>query len=163
MIRDRIAAPLGLADTTIEVSDEQQDRCATGHSRRGRPVPDWQLPAMPGAGALRSTIDDLLRFTDAHLAPEATPLTGSLHLVIQPRVRAGRRLSVALGWHVLERKGAEWLLHNGGTGGFRSFVALDRACRRVAVLANDMRSVDRLGLNLLDNVTQLARRTADPA
>ena len=42
------------------------------------------------------------------------------------------------------------LWHNGGTGGYRSFVALDPEGRTgVVVLASSARSVDRLGLALV--------------
>jgi D-alanyl-D-alanine-carboxypeptidase/D-alanyl-D-alanine-endopeptidase len=42
------------------------------------------------------------------------------------------------------------LWHNGGTSGFRSFVAVaQKSGTAVVVLSNTARSVDRLGLRLL--------------
>ena len=46
---------------------------AVGHTRRGRPVPPFEIPALPGAGALRSTAIDMLRFLEANLDPARTP------------------------------------------------------------------------------------------
>jgi hypothetical protein len=49
------------------------------------------------------------------------------------------------------------LWHNGGTSGFRSFVAFTGETHTaVVVLSNSARSVDRLGLRLLKALTGAA-------
>lgn len=156
LVISRIAQPLGMHDTVVHGSAEQHGRRAVGHSRRRRPVPDWQLPAMPAAGALRSTMTDLLALLDAHLRPERSPMASAIRLAIEPRIAAGRRLRVGLGWHVLARKdAADWWWHNGGTGGYFSIVAVDPFNKAaVAVLTNTARSVDRLGMKILDHLTR---------
>jgi len=154
LVHDRIVVPLGLQDTTVEV-DNLEGNVAVGHTRRGRVTPDWHLPALAGAGALRASIRDLLVLLRAHLDPPSTPLEPATRLVMVPRAQISRPLFVGLGWHILDRKGGvRWWWHNGGTGGFRSFVGFDPAARRaVAVLANDPRSVDRIGHVLLEPPT----------
>jgi serine-type D-Ala-D-Ala carboxypeptidase/endopeptidase len=67
LVRDRIASPLRLRDTVVHLNANQQPRRADGHSRAGRPVPDWHFPGIPAAGALWSTVDDLVVFAAAHL------------------------------------------------------------------------------------------------
>src|SRR5215218_5409126 len=67
LVQQRICRPLGLADTRVAVPAAAHGRFAQGHSRRGRPVPHWELPALAGAGALRSTVADLLRFVSSSL------------------------------------------------------------------------------------------------
>ena len=151
LVASRIAGPFALQATGVAAADLSPP-AAVGHTRRGRPTPDWSLPALAGAGALRSTVDDLLAFLAAHLDPGSGPLAAPVELVLPPRAPAGRHLEVALGWHVLDRKGRPPLWwHNGGTGGFFSFVAFDPAVpAAVVVLTNSARSVDRLGMLLLD-------------
>lgn len=151
LVNDRIAAPLGLQDTRVD-PDRSGSSTAVGHTRRGRPTPDWHLPALAGAGALRSSVRDLLVLLRAHLEPTSTPLETPVRMVVEPRAGLSRPLAIGLGWHILERKdGGRWWWHNGGTGGFRSFVGFAPASRRaVAVLANDARAVDRIGQILLD-------------
>jgi serine-type D-Ala-D-Ala carboxypeptidase/endopeptidase len=146
LVHERIVEPLGLEDTRVE-PDGSEDRLAVGHTRRGRATGDWHLPALAGAGALRSSVRDLLVFLRAHLDPRSTPLEAAVQLVLEERARISRPLAVGLGWHILDRQGGgRWWWHNGGTGGFRSFVGFDPASgRAVAVLANDTRSVDRMG------------------
>jgi D-alanyl-D-alanine-carboxypeptidase/D-alanyl-D-alanine-endopeptidase len=152
LVRERICLPLGMGDTVIAPTREQIARLATGHTRRGRPAPPLQLPALAGAGALRSTATDLLGLLRANLDPGSTPLASQLERTQQPRRRAARRTEVGLGWLIARPPGAAGpvLWHNGGTSGFRSFAAVAReAGTAVVVLSNTARSVDRLGLRLL--------------
>jgi CubicO group peptidase (beta-lactamase class C family) len=152
LLRERICVPLGMADTVITPSDQQRTRLATGHTRRGRPVATFQLPALAGAGALRSTATDLLCLLRATLDPGHTPLAAQLERTQLPRLRMARHLEVGLGWLIAHPPGAASpvLWHNGGTNGFRSFVgAARKSGTAVVVLGNSARSVDRLGLRLL--------------
>ena len=159
LIARRVTGPLQLPDTVVEPGPEQEARRAAGHSWRGRRVPDWHLGALAGAGALWSTAEDQLRFLRAHLRPAGTGLAPALHLVQEPRFSAGKRVQLGLGWHrsPLGDHGRTALWHNGGTGGFRSFVAfLPGSGVGVVVLANSVRSVDGLGIRLLRLVGDMA-------
>jgi CubicO group peptidase (beta-lactamase class C family) len=66
----RICRPLGLVDTSVALPMDKATRLAAPHSHRGKPTSSWDLPAFAGAGALRSTADDMLRFLQANLDPE---------------------------------------------------------------------------------------------
>jgi serine-type D-Ala-D-Ala carboxypeptidase/endopeptidase len=149
LVRARICAPLGLADTGLAAGG---GRLATGHNRRGRPARHWQLAGLAGAGGLRSTAADLLAFLRLHAEPPLTPLGEAARETHRPRIRLGRG-HVGLGWIVMpphRRMPFELLLHEGGTGGFRSFAAVAPDERLgVVVLANQARGVGRLGLRLL--------------
>jgi len=161
LVAERITGPLAMPDTAVDLSPEQMARKATGHSRRGRAVPDWQLGAMPGAGALYSTVPDLLTLLRAHLQPDRTALSDTLRLVQHPRVRRNRWLQVGLGWFLspVRSSGSMALWHNGGTGGFASYVALLPAAEPgVVVLADTARSVDRVGVRLLATLATTAER-----
>jgi serine-type D-Ala-D-Ala carboxypeptidase/endopeptidase len=159
LVRERICVPLGMPDTLVTPTSEQTARLATGHTRRGRPAPPLELPALLGAGALRSTATDLLRFLEANLDPARTPLAAQLERTQRPRLRAAKRVEVGLGWLIAHPPGAAGpvLWHNGGTSGFRSFVAFTRETHTaVVVLSNTARSVDRLGLRLLKALSSTA-------
>lgn len=149
LLHGRVLAPLELHDTGVDVAAE---RLAVGHSRRGRPVDHWDLGALEGAGALRSSASDLLRFARACLEPPSAAPGPALALTLQPRRRLNRFGDIGLGWFLGRRKQG-WTLawHNGGTGGFRSFVGLVPE-RGVAVVAltNSARSADRMAVRTVE-------------
>lgn len=151
LVRGRVCEPLGLVDTVVEVPEPELVRLADGHTRRGSPTPHWHLAALAGAGALRSTAEDALRFLEAQLAPPEGPLGVAIRATHEGRARVGP-LEQCLGWIARPlRDGGRLLWHDGGTGGFRSFAAFapehDLA---VVALASSARSVDGLGLRLVD-------------
>jgi serine-type D-Ala-D-Ala carboxypeptidase/endopeptidase len=154
LIRERICRPLGLADTGLAVPAAAQVRFAQGHNRRGRPVPHWDLPALAGAGALRSTVADLLAFMRLQLGKGDLALARAAALAHVPRVRH-RGAAVGLAWTRWPLLGTEHelLFHNGGTGGFRGFVGFVPATHTaVVVLSNSARSVDALGFRVLERI-----------
>jgi D-alanyl-D-alanine-carboxypeptidase/D-alanyl-D-alanine-endopeptidase len=159
LVRERICLPLGMRDTVIAPTGEQIARLATGYTRRGRPAPPLEIPALVGAGALRSTATDMLCLLQANLDPAHTPLAAQLERTQLLRLRGARRTEVGLGWLIARPPGAAGLVlwHNGGTSGFRSFVgAALEANTAVVVLSNTARSVDRLGLRLLKALASAA-------
>jgi D-alanyl-D-alanine-carboxypeptidase/D-alanyl-D-alanine-endopeptidase len=152
LVEERICRPLGLADTAVSVASPE--RFAQGHDRRGRPVPHWDLAALAGAGALRSTVADLLAFLRLQLGEGDPALARAAALTHAPRARRGG-LAVGLGWTSLPLLGIdhELLFHNGGTGGFRSFAGFVPATRvGVVVLSNSARSVDAVGFRILERI-----------
>jgi D-alanyl-D-alanine-carboxypeptidase/D-alanyl-D-alanine-endopeptidase len=85
MIADVVLHPLGLTATTAEGKTE-----AEGHAFRRRPAPNWHLDGLAGAGALRSTASDLLRYLRAQLRPNQTPLADAIrltHVLLEPAAR----------------------------------------------------------------------------
>ncbi len=133
----RICRPLGMEDTRITLTPEQEQRRVQGHSARGRPVSPWRFPALPGAGALRSTAGDMLKFLAANLGHAPPGLQETLRMCHAPQAPAGKGRQVGLGWLLRERRGQIVLLHNGATGGATSFVGLVKERQLgVVVLAN---------------------------
>jgi D-alanyl-D-alanine-carboxypeptidase/D-alanyl-D-alanine-endopeptidase len=157
LVRSRVCEPLGMADTVLLPDQEQSQREADGHRRRRRPTGHWEVAGLPGAGALRSTAADMLTFLQAQLRLDDTPLGPAIALTHQER-RPGKRLGIGLGWlRVPVRSDDVLLWHNGGTGGFRAFAGFVPTAGVGAVaLANDLRSVDRVGLDLLTALSTYA-------
>jgi len=143
-VRERITTPLGMARTRLHPDAHQP-----GHTRRGRLRRQvWTFEALAGAGALWSSVDDLALFVRANLEPPAGVLGEAIRLTQQPLVKTGR-MEQAMAWIKLSGKDGELLFHNGGTAGYRSFVAVDPGRRRgVVVLSDSDRSVDREGFRL---------------
>jgi CubicO group peptidase (beta-lactamase class C family) len=155
LVHERICRPLRLQDTRVAVPAAAHGRFAQGHNRRGRPVAHWDLAVLAGAGALRSTIADLLAFLRLQLGEGEPALARAAALTHAPRSRHRGGLAVGLGWTRLPLPGTqhELLFHNGATGGFRSFAGFVPATHTaVVVLSNSARSVDALGFRILERI-----------
>ncbi|MEV6978800.1 serine hydrolase domain-containing protein [Kitasatospora sp. NPDC093806] len=163
LVRREICEPLGLADTVLTPDPAQTTRLAPGHTAGGRPVPPWQLADLAGAGGLKSTVADLAVFLRAQLAAgtadeDATDgsaaLAPAITLTREVRHRVNPVAWMHLGWlgsrlHA-SQGGHLQVWHNGGTGGYRSFVGFDPEKQvGVIALANTRRSVDTAAVALL--------------
>jgi len=150
LVRQQITEPLGLSDTVIKLSDEQRSRLAQGHNVDVQPVANWDFDALAGAGALRSTANDMLRFLRANLGEFNTPLRKAIELSHSQRREMGPGGGqIAIAWHI--QTGSGFLWHNGGTGGYRSFAAFHpKRHVGVVVLSNTATSMlDALGLEII--------------
>ncbi len=89
LVSERILWPLGMNDTSIILRPEQQERLAPGHTLAGKATANWDLPTLAGAGALRSTASDVLRFTAASMNPATSPLAEAVQLCqrLYPKTR----------------------------------------------------------------------------
>jgi len=159
LVRDRITRPLGMTDTVITLDSAQSSRLAPGTRRGGRQAGLWTIPGLAGAGALRSTVADLFTFLRAQLGllPPHVPaeLAAAIPTTHAERSRGGRltpAMRVGLGWMLLPigRGKLDMVWHNGGTGGYRSFVGWTPATHAAAVvLSSNTRGVDQLGSRVL--------------
>lgn len=152
LVTGRILTPLGMRETMITLTPEARARLAMGHAG-GRQVSNWDLDALAGAGALRSTAADMTRFLAAAMGLTHTALDSAFALSFVVQGEAGSpAMDVGLGWHIRKRASGNIVWHNGGTGGYRTWAGFDPARRiGVIVLSNSGSSnPDDLGFHLLD-------------
>ena len=164
LVAQRISKPLAMTSTAVTLTATMKARLATGHNARLEPTPNWDFPpatsTLTGAGGLRSTANDLLNFVAAALGLTTSPLARDFEGLLATRRPTGRpNLEIALGWHVTTRPaGKQIVWHNGGTGGYRSFVGYDSSAGiGVVVLSNAFTpaGVDDIGMHLLDATVPL--------
>ena len=151
----RLADPLGMRDTRITLTDSMKARLAPPYDMNGKLGKNWNFQALAGAGALRSTVNDLLKFAAANLGKGDPRLTGSLatcHAVRDEPV--ADRLRIGLAWHHSPvRSGGAWVTwHNGGTGGYAGWLGFVKETgTAVVVLSNGFTDAcDAIGLDLIE-------------
>src|SRR5215510_762265 len=152
LVTSRISKPLGLNSTAITLPPNLKARLAKGHNELLQPVPNWDDTTMAGAGSLFSSVNDLLRFLGSFVDGAATPLGSAMKSMLATRRPTGTpNLQIALGWHVTTEQGRELVWHNGGTGGYSSFVGFCPATGlAIVVLANSEIGVDDIALHIVD-------------
>ncbi len=158
LVRTRITESLGMPDTCITLSSSMQQRMATGHTAMLVPAANWDFPTLAGAGALRSSANDMLTFLEAFLGYKESPLSPPMHAMFEVRRPLGKA-NVGLGWFIFPTDGREIAMHDGGTGGFCSYVGYDPKERiGVVVLSNAFSptGVADIGFHLLNPNAPLA-------
>ncbi len=152
LVRRRILQPLEMNDTAISLSTSMKARLAVGHDGEGNAVPNWDLPTLAGAGAFRSTANDMVKFLQANLA-DSGPLSAALRRSRGKQRNIGNpNTDIGLGWFVTRTPAAEIVWHNGQTGGYHSFMGLDlKNGSGVVILHNSNADIDDIGFYLLDN------------
>ena len=151
LVTSRILQPLGMTETAITLPPGLKERLALGFTLDGSRAANWDIPTLAGAGALRSTVHDMLVFAQANLVPGRSSLSRAMQRTLEVRRPTGRfGMSIGLGWHIRHTDGREVHWHNGGTGGYRTWIGFDRD-RRVAavVLTNSAEGADDFGFELV--------------
>jgi D-alanyl-D-alanine-carboxypeptidase/D-alanyl-D-alanine-endopeptidase len=158
LLKRLVLDPLNLADTAITLSPDQQRRFIAGFSAVLQPAHSWEIDSLAGAGAIRSTADDMLKFLEANLHPQglAATLPAALARSHETLADAGPNLRIAYAWIHNSGTGTYW--HNGGTGGFTSFAFFNPKGNYAAVvLVNVAVSsrgsfADQLGKHIADRL-----------
>jgi D-alanyl-D-alanine-carboxypeptidase/D-alanyl-D-alanine-endopeptidase len=155
LIIERICKVLGMNSTVITLTPELRKRLAKGHNTQEE-VPNWDIPTLAGAGALRSSADDMITFIAANLGLRKTKLTPAMDMSHEPRVKASENMKVGLAWHIRDNGRTQIVWHNGGTGGYRTFCGFIKDKRIGTVVLSNMNiSADDIGFHLLDNSYEL--------
>jgi serine-type D-Ala-D-Ala carboxypeptidase/endopeptidase len=165
LVTERILKPLGMTSSAVTLTPDLKARLAPGHTAAGTIAPNWDLAALAGAGALRSTVDDMLKFLAANLNPASSPLAKNMALTHAARRNITGGMKIGLNWHILLRPDRQIHWHNGGTAGYRTWAGFDAANRRAAVVLTDSggAGADDIGAHLLDPSMPLAAAPIPPS
>jgi D-alanyl-D-alanine-carboxypeptidase/D-alanyl-D-alanine-endopeptidase len=129
LVKHRILDVLGMNDTKITLShNDIKYRFPVGH-QNGSEIQTPKIPSViAGAGGLRSTANDLLKYLSANTGLLHTKLDGSIalqHLIQHPGILPNPMnysTFIALGWAVLTNFGTETLTHTGSINGWNANV-----------------------------------------
>jgi len=150
MVVSQICRPLGMYDTRVTIREQDSVFFAKGYDFSGNYNSPWNLPAaFAGAGAIRSTAGDMLKYAQANLGGVAGELGKAIQMTHDSTFSQGD-LVLGLAWHYIRPGEERVLFHNGGTGGYRCYLAIHLKLQfAVVVLANTAISPDSLGNELM--------------
>lgn len=163
LVLDRICRPLKMDSTRISLTPQLKERLAPGHDAAGNVTGNWDFQVIAGAGAIRSSVNDMLKYLAASMSATNTPLKDTIARTEEPRRDAGEfERRIGLAWHI-NTDGIIW--HNGGTGGYRSYLGFSKKSGRgVVILANSATAnTDALGLEILGPAKTHSAIQTDPA
>jgi len=149
MLVEKICGPLGMNDTREFIRPGDSARVARGYSENGNYNGPWDFKSFAAAGGIRSTAKDMLKYAAANMGHAPAALKKDILLTHTVTFSQGNN-KVALGWHYIKPGQDEVLFHNGGTGGYRTYLGINLQKQfAVVVLSNCGISVDGLGNQLM--------------
>lgn len=158
LVSERILTPLDMTETSITVDDFFA--FAGGHNADRQPVSHWDLDVFAPAGAYRSTATDMAKFVAAASGQVSTPLDAAFAKMFDRTRPAGSPgMNIGLGWMLLDAPDSQIAWHNGGTGGFNSFIGFDRTSKRASLVLSNaltLTGIEDIGFHLIDEKAPLA-------
>ena len=152
LIKKEVCSKLEMNDTGITLSPDQKKRIAQGYTAEGKPTKNWDFDILAGCGAIRSTISDMLKYLKANITKSDSTLGKAIqesHIVKFEE----KNFNQASGWIITEVSGRKLIWHNGGTGGYRSFLGFFEGTETgVVILSNSAVGVDELGTKILERL-----------
>lgn len=153
LLEKYIFSKYAMTNSTTD-SEKITTKLVGGLGADGKPTSNWDLNVLVGAGAILSTTEDLSKFA----AAQFDDTDAALALTHKSTFTVNENMDMALGWHILKNKSSgDWHWHNGGTGGYRSSMALDIDNKNaVIILSNvsafhkDSGNIDQLCFSLMD-------------
>ena len=119
LLRRKILRPLGMTNTTITLSTKQSALRTRGYHGAGVLMPD-NPDAIQGAGAIKSTVNDLLRYA-AWQIRERDP---AVQLAHRPYATSGN-YAAGLNWQMLHAPGKRVIWQSGNLDGFHAYCIVE--------------------------------------
>ncbi|HEX7928521.1 MAG TPA: serine hydrolase domain-containing protein [bacterium] len=156
LVAARITGPLGMKDTGPVPTPDMQQRLAPGYSGKLQRIKPWDAaPAFAGAVGIRSTVNDLLKYTRANLSPDDSPLGRAIALSHQKQGIRDQGKPIAIAWRMSAN--GQVLIHGGRTAGYRAWIAVMPSRQLGVVLLANGTAFKVVALG--DKVFQTALRT----
>lgn len=161
LLVDEIFEPLVMLNSTTE-RQNISNTLVKGVNRKGGEATNWDLSSLVAAGGIYSSTEDMVKYAKAQL-----DTTNEVYnYQKEPTYRISDDQQVALGWFVITREdNSKIYWHNGGTGGYRSSMALNPGNGTAVIVLSNISAghskaslIDRLSFDLLrlaDGLTPL--------
>jgi len=122
-IQTRILSPLGMQNTVVDVDETNLTRHATGYKRRlpkqeRKPFDHVSTNIMKPAAGISSTVEDLIKFYQAHLFDNETLFPDYIKREMQRTQFKGKVLEKGFGFSIEKIGNTTLVGHGGGFPGF---------------------------------------------
>jgi CubicO group peptidase (beta-lactamase class C family) len=129
---EEIFDPLVMNGTRQPISPNDSIRFAKGYGPHGMPKSHWDLKDFAGAGAIRSTTSDLLKYGEANMDGNSTELSKVMQLTQRETFK-----QVGLPWQIIRAGPHKLTFHAGLTAGFSSYLIINHEKRLAVVILSN--------------------------
>lgn len=128
LVQERILDPLQLTGTAVQTGPPLVE---PGLDQAGRSQEPWSMDGMAPAGAIVSTSDDLALLARAVLAGQAPGMAA-----LDPVTTIEGDEQIGMFWFTENAPEGSYAWHDGATGGYSGFIAVDRQRGRAVIVLN---------------------------
>lgn len=164
VLEKELTNPLGLLNTTAYFEKTEVEKWATGYNYQGKETDYWKsLNALDGAGVIKSTAKDLLKYAEVNINPPASELGEAIRMThevyfMEHETSDYSKTRNCLGWfeYVHNNLPEEtFLWHSGGTGGFNSELFINLNNQSALVLLFNKSATTSQREDLISDMLQL--------
>ena len=150
LLQTRLFAPVGMPNSYINQKPKTV-LAAQGHTPNHQPTSAWNFSTnAAGVGGVRATLDDMVAYVSAQLGLSQSAISPALKLT-QQEIKLAANTKMAMNWSLAPLDNHWVHIHEGGTGGFSSFVAFDLQTQRGVVVLSDTAMTSVGGLSSVGN------------
>lgn len=119
---------LGMNRSSLFLTSSQTSNLAQGHDVTKKNVPFFTANEIfQGAGMIKSSMNDMLKFLEANLGLTNTVLRNAMDLTYQPVMHQGSMGEQGLAWWILDLEDGQKIIYSAGnTNGHSSYIAFNR-------------------------------------
>lgn len=138
LLKEHILEPLALGNTKIALSREDKEKLVSPYGPTGETGDHWDLADFKSAGALISNIVDVANYAKAQMNSYDGEKQAVFAKTKEQTATLNPATNIGLSWFVIKKEGNILYFHNGGTGGFTSFLIVDaNSGKGVVTLSNN--------------------------
>lgn len=155
LLEKYITTKYKMTSTTTDI-EKVKSQLVVGRDGSGNVTQNWDLNALVAAGGILSNVEDLSKFVIAQFNPKNKELELTRESTFDiPKYG----MKVGLAWNIVQPEpNVSWHMHNGGTGGYSSILAMDVEKKTgIVILSNvssfhmNARNIDQLCMFLMKN------------
>lgn len=167
LMQKEVIGKMGMTSTTFRLSTAEESQKALPYSRAGKRTANWDMPTLQGAGALKSSLNDMLIYLAYNMGRTGSSLSPAIEMTHKKSYLIAQKDDVShwigLNWMIKQyRNGPEFIWHSGGTAGYSSFIGFNK--KRgigVVVLSNSSKPIIDIGSHILNKKIPL-KKSAQP-
>lgn len=147
-VQENIFTPLGMRDSYFTIDKHNKDSFVVGITAKGKKSKPWEMKFINPAGAIKSTLNDMIIYTSAQLVTssqkfgffEETHDPWNFQIKM-PEDKLWKGNAMGLGWwHNLEDEQNTFIWHAGSSGGYTAFVGFSKSKEKAVVILSNISS-----------------------
>lgn len=146
LLKKKVLGPMKMYSTTITLKPQQKDHLARGYDEKGQLMPEIG-GELQGAGALKSSVNDMLKYAQWQMAEE----NEAVKLSHKPQFTSGT-YSAGLNWQILQSGSKRLIWQEGNINGFNSLCLIEpERSLGLVILANEEDRTSAHNLSVMTN------------